>query len=202
MDSGAVVTFDEEISSDENSKAELVKGQTQIIRLGEKTIAAVLRRKIADTDRSLAGFVTVAGDFWSEGVSDSNYLPITSQFRNGGSAWLTPTSDSTPAIFRVMVGIDSTTEIKAYSGQLKIIYFASETPADSTNSLGEARLNDEVLADRGRVAMPKNTIILSAGEKIGFSSSGKIVYKNSFSPDDIDEKTDWVNWNLARDQIK
>jgi hypothetical protein len=116
-----------------------------------------------------------------------------------GSSVMSPVADieGNNSIYRVSVGDDGSTEVKLYKGSIKIERSyrnkenleISKNPEDSGKTVEASKEPEYWIKE------------LSPYQKLVVSSDGQIVYHGDFSVDDIDEKTEWVEWNKKRDNI-
>ena len=101
-------------------------------------------------------------------------------------------SDTGFTILRFAIGTDSTVEARAYEGTVVATLFNLDIAIDS--------INDNAFPEY--VDSTGKRLYLHLLEKILLTNQGKLVFQGAFTPDDIDEKTDWVDWNKTRDNIK
>ena len=99
------------------------------------------------------------------------------------------------AVARFSVGQDGSAEIKVYDGQidLKILPVTVEPESTSFDSASYEA------ADTLEAIAPEKEVLLEENRKIIVTSGGEIVFQGAFDIDDLDEDTDWVRWNMARD---
>ncbi len=104
--------------------------------------------------------------------------------------------------FRVDVGEDSSTVLKVYEGEVRV-----------TNAPGRKDLMPKELPQQGRqqIEGPKQVqgprqvtfeewyYIVKNMQEIRIAKNGQLLSSGSFSANDPEEQTAWVQWNLARD---
>ena len=52
------------------------------------------------------------------------------------------------------------------------------------------------------VSLEEWALIVKSMQKVKVDKNGRVIHSGDFSRNDEDEKTDWVLWNLTRDQQK
>jgi hypothetical protein len=177
-----VLAHGDKIQTSKKSRAELTITANAIIRIDQNSTIGVNKQ----TD-SLPISETLAklgpGDFWGRFSGLDSSFKLVSPLKSSSSLTLT-FPDTAFTRFRISIGTDSTFEARQYSGTMVLSFSKPDSVRDSLNIE-----NNQI----------ENSVFLKSSEKILVTSSGKIVFKGVFSPEDIDEKTEWVDWNKTRD---
>lgn len=181
-ESSMVLVPGDKIQTSNESRAELAIAADKSIRIDQNSTIAL--KKYPDSLSILPTTINlVQGDFWGQFSGLDTLFELVCPLKSGNSLNL-KCPDTTFAIFRIGIGADSTFEARLYDGTMIIFFSKPDSLRDSLNS---------------GYYHSSNSVLLKSSEKILISSSGKIVFKGAFSPDDIDEKTEWVEWNKTRD---
>jgi hypothetical protein len=193
----------DKIQAGKKSKAELTLSDGQIIRLGQNSTIALMNVADSKSDTSLTGdiqsslipksFQLIEGDFWSfdKGSLNKSRKLFFESFKKG-TVEIAPNPDTGIVVLRILIGADSTVEARVYEGTAAVTLNGLEATVDSTNDIAFPEYTDSTGIK----------LCLYPSEKILMTYRGKLVFKGSFARDDIDEKTDWVDWNKTRDNIK
>lgn len=107
----------------------------------------------------------------------------------------------TGTTLRLSFDSDSTTQLKVYKGTVNI-----------TNAPEDAKLEPKTIEPyevpgphevQGphEVSMEQWFYIVKSMQQLTVDKNGQVVSKGSFSTNDVDEKTNWVKWNLQRDRV-
>ncbi len=178
------------IRTKKESNAEIHLGDTQYLRIAPMTIISV--DSVLYKDRVPVSFRVIinSGDVWGDLKKKGNSTrldiqsgPINTNIENG--------------IFRISVGADGTTELKIYEGTASIEHSADSASADTLTKPKALEHSKPDSAVAENITAWKAS--LGPMEKLIVTAKGKIVYTGKFSPDDIDEKSEWVDWNKKRD---
>jgi hypothetical protein len=172
----------DKIQTSKKSRAELALAAHTIIRIDQNSTLDINKQ----TDSLLINPIFVQltqGDFWGRILSPDSAFELICPLKSGNSIALT-FSDTASSICRISIGPDSTFEARVYGGAIALTFSKPDSIRDSLNSL---------------YYLTPNSALLKSSEKILLTSSGRMVFKGTFSPEDKDEKTDWVDWNKTRD---
>lgn len=179
------------------SRAELELLELDIIRMAPETTIDIVKLydetkgKVKETKINIED-----GDIWAKiGKKDEKMnFDITTPV---AAAAITGT------VFRMGVGTDSTTELKVYHGEVQITNAPENTSLQPQYVPGtkptEISGPHEVPGPR-EVSMDEWLFIVKNMQSISIGSDGKVKSVGTFSTTDTDEQTDWVKWNLERDQ--
>ncbi|MFH1861317.1 MAG: FecR family protein [bacterium] len=179
------------------SRAELTLRELDIIRMAPMTIVDIVRlyeETKAGNDETRIH--VEKGDIWAlvgekkEKVNFDVSTPVAGAAIKGTR-------------FSISVAEDSTTTLKVYKGE---VYIANQ-PSGSTLSPEELPATPpRHIEGPKQIPGPQQVIfeewyyIVKSMQKIKIGSHGELLTAESFSPDDPEEKNDWVQWNLERDK--
>ncbi len=178
----AVISAGDSAKTLANSRAEIQLIDNNVIRIGSSTIIGIGEK----------GELTLrSGEIWTV-ISRVGQIPsmmikspvIIAEIRE--------------AISRFSVGEDGSTEIKVYNGQIDIRVLPVTVEPESLSS-------DSIFheaADTLEAVTGEKEVLLGAGHKIIVTSGAEIVFHAPFGPNDSDEDTDWVRWNIDRDKSR
>ncbi len=96
---------------------------------------------------------------------------------------------------------DSSTELKVYSGEVRITNAPEKTNLQPLNiGLHEIEGPREIAGPR-EVSMQEWVYIVKNMQRIILDKQGKITQVGNFNLNDKEEQSDWVKWNLQRDNF-
>ena len=180
------------------SRAELDLAEMDIIRLAPRTIVDVVKLYEETKDSKLQTSLNLEeGELWASvhKVESDTKFDISAPI---AAAAITGT------VLRMKVGDDTTTQLKVYEGEVEIrkkeTALVQPVPMQSlkpTEVPGPTEVQGphEVTADEW-------VKIVKAMQQITISKKGEIISWSGFSPDDEEEKTDWVQWNQNLDRLR
>ncbi len=199
-----VRTFDE-------SRAEMELRELDVIRLAPNTTIDIVKLYEETVEHRDETMINVEeGDLWAlvDEVSADASFQVNSPV--AGSA-ITGTS------LRISVGGDSTTQLKVYTGEV-VITNAPErqdiTPLNlptiepTQGAVPGSIQGPSSVAGPASVAGPKSVsleqwvYIVKNLQQIRIDSRGQVLSSGDFSMNDLDEKSDWVKWNLERNRLR
>jgi hypothetical protein len=165
----------------EDSKLEFELSGNGLFRIGPLSTTGIVTGNFDKPD-------FVSGSMWADFTSMENestlrcYLPYLTVYSKNAKC-------------RFVCGTDCSTEIRVYSGSLKLYWRQVPDSEDTSRALrhypcGQDSLN--IIRDF--------TLVIGENRKVILSSKGDIVFQGSFSPSDPDEQTEWVRWNLNREK--
>jgi len=188
---GTAIAVGDSIKTIENSKVEFTLRDNGTFRMGPQSGCIIE----IDFSRTSIYPDLSYGDIWADlktkGQNDVR----------GMTRLMLPAVEinSNQAVARFVAGTDCTSEMKCY----KYDFIASRREwyglADTAvlNGIKNYRCQpDSTMPD----SLSKWIEELVQGQKLISSSRGYVIFKSEFSPDDPDEATDWVRWNLERDR--
>jgi hypothetical protein len=177
----------------QRSRAELELLELDFIRIAPETIIDIVKlyeetkQKIKETQISVQ-----EGDIWA----NINKKKDNTKFRISAPVAV---AAITGTILRIGVDADSTTELKVYNGEVQI------TNAPEKTDLTPKRINVHEVPGPYQVPGPHEVsleewiYIIKNMQKIVIDKKGQVTEVGEFKKTDKDEQTDWVKWNLQRD---
>lgn len=197
-DTLTVFLSQDRIRTDDRTNAEFALEGKTVLRLGPSSTVSISVVESAHAIDSGVVLTGLAGDIWinEARVDSTSRLSVSWAFRERLAA-VSSLADTVPAVYRVAVGVDSTTEIKVYQSSVSVRFFGIETLADSASAANYLERESRNLTDRPR--SDEFELILQAYQNLLLAASGKIVYQGAFTPDDPDENNTWIEWNKTRD---
>ena len=188
------VNSGEQVRTYKKSRAELELLQLDIIRMAPETTIDIVKLyeetkdKVKETKLNLQ-----QGDIWAK-LSEKNSKMTFDITTPVAAAAITGT------VLRMGVAQDSTTELKVYKGEVRVSNAVTQ-PLNSQKGIGkptEVPGPHEVPGPR-EVTVEEWYFIIKEMQKISISKSGVVQYVGEFGLNDADEQTDWVRWNLNRE---
>jgi len=179
-----------------DSRAELELLEMDVIRMAPQTTLDVLKLYAETREKRREVKLHVEqGDIWAkidnkEGKAKFDIsTPIT-------VAAITGTT------LRLTANDDSTTRMKVYQGEVQI------TNAPQNAQLQPQSIQPHEVPGPHQVPGPYEVgvqqwlYIVKSMQQITVNKQGQVVNVGEFSSNDLDEKTDWVKWNKARDRVR
>lgn len=178
------------------SRAELELLELDVIRMAPETIIDIVKLyEETKTQQTETKINLEQGDIWAK---------INKKDKDAKFDISAPVAVAaiTGTVLRMNVSADSSTELKVYTGEVKI------TNAPENTSLVPQMINVhevpgpyEVPGPR-EVSMEEWIYIVKNMQKIVLDKNGKVQNVGKFSLSDQDEQSSWVRWNLQRDQLR
>ncbi len=181
----------------QRSRAELELIDLDMIRMAPETTIDIVKLyeetkgKLKETKINLQ-----EGDIWANLNKKTSTVTFDITTPVAGAA-------ITGTVFRMNVKQDSTTELKVYTGEVKVSNVPEKIktePQKIFKKPHEVPGPHEVPAPK-EVTLDEWVYIVKNMQKIVIDTNGKVQSYGSFSSDDSDEQSDWVQWNLQRDKI-
>lgn len=182
----------------QRSRAELELIDLDVIRMAPETTIDIVKLyeetkgKLKETKIDIQ-----EGDIWAnlEKKDSSVKFDIT-----------TPVAGAaiTGTVFRMNVKQDSTTELKVYNGEVKVTNAPEKLQPDSQKTFQkphEVPGPQEVPGPK-EVSLDEWVYIVKNMQKIVIDNSGNVQSYGDFNAADPDEQTEWVQWNLQRDNAE
>ncbi len=176
------------------SRAELDLAQLDIIRLAPRTIIDIVKLYEETKEKKLETKIKVEeGELWA----NVHEVEMDTQFDISAPI---AAAAITGTVLRVKVDDDSTTQIKVYKGEVKVSKPAEQEAPKADRSLAPKKVQGPTeVAGPKEVTVDEWVEIVKAMQQITINKKGQIVSSSSFSKDDQDESTDWVQWNKRQD---
>lgn len=190
------VNSGDRIRTYKRSRAELELLQLDIIRMAPETTIDIVKLYEETKGKSKETKIDLQqGDIWAKlGKKDATMkFDITSPV--AGAA-------ITGTVLRMGVGADSSTQLKVYSGEVRI----SNVPEKTNITPQEIGKPHEVpgpheIPGPHAVSLDEWVYIVKSMQKIVIGHNGQVESVGEFSLQDKDEQTEWVKWNLKRDKM-
>ena len=190
------VNSGDKIRTYKRSRAELELLQLDIIRMAPETTIDIV--KLYEETKGKAKETKIKlqqGDIWAKlGEKDASMKFDISSPVAGAAI--------TGTVLRMGVQSDSTTNLKVYSGEVRISNVPEKTNI-TPQQIGkphEVPGPHEIPGPR-EVSMEEWVYIIKSMQQITIGNNGQVQSVGSFSMQDTDEQTDWIKWNLERDRM-
>ena len=179
-----------------NSRAELELRELDVIRLAPRTTIDIV--KLYDdtkTHKDQTQIDVVEGDIWAmvntvdAGAEFTLNTPVAGAAIKG-------------TVFRISVGDDASTQLKVYEGEVRIgnaIDNPNVTAQNIPTGMPVKATGPNRVAGPREVTLNEWVRIVNKMQVINIDKNGNYISAGDFSPDDHDEQSDWVQWNLDRD---
>lgn len=179
------------------SRAELKLAELDEIRMAPKTTIDILKLYAETKDKIReANILLQEGDLWAN-VSSKDKKDMS--FSIG-----TPVAVAaiTGTILRMSVTTDSSAELKVYHGEVILSHGPQSNKAIPRNITPHEIPGPHEVPGPREVSLEEWALIVKSMQKVKVDKNGRVIHSGDFSRNDEDEKTDWVLWNLTRDQQK
>jgi len=191
----STVISGERVRTFSESRAELEIARLDRVRMAPRTTIDILKlyEETVEQERESA-IVLQSGELWAHvgKKSGAKRFSITTPV---AAAAITGTT------LRLSVGADSSTELRVYAGEVVLSRVVGQDSIRSAHPGAPHQVPGpaEVAAPR-EVTLEEWRLIVRSMQRVRVDGRGEVVQSGSFSPEDPDEQSDWVNWNRARDQ--
>ena len=176
------------------SRAELTLLELDVIRMAPQTTLDVMELYVQTREKRRSVKVHLAeGDIWAE---------VNNEIGKADFDISTPVAVAaiTGTTLRMHVNADSTTQLKVYQGEVKI----SRLEKEKSDEHQSKSLEPHEIAGPREVTGPHEVSetewlhIIKAMQQITIDKSGNILNMGNFHVSDLEEQTEWVNWNHQR----
>lgn len=178
------------------SRAELELLELDMIRMAPETIIDVVKLyEETKTQQKETKIALQKGDIWAKikKKDKANKFDISAPVA---------VAAITGTVLRMGVTADSSTELKVYNGEVKITNAPQKTNlTPKTIKPYEVPAPYEIEGPH-EVSMEEWVYIVRNMQKIIFDKKGRLKQVGNFSSTDKDEQSDWVKWNLQRDNLR
>jgi hypothetical protein len=191
----SVITGDR-VRTYKRSRAELELLELDMIRMAPETIIDVVKLyEETKTQEKETKIALQKGDIWAK-IKKKDKLTKFDISAPVAVAAITGT------VLRMGVSADSSTELKVYNGEVKITNAPEKTNlTPKTIEPYEVPGPYEIEGPR-EVSMEEWVYIVRNMQKIIFDKRGQVKHVGEFNLTDKDEQSDWVKWNLQRDNFQ
>jgi hypothetical protein len=178
-----------------DSRAELDLAKLDIVRLAPKTIIDIVKLYEETKEKKVQTQLQVEqGEIWA----NVHQVEMTTQFDIGAPL---AAAAITGTVLRMKVDEDSTTQLKVYHGEVRM-YKPEQVQAPAQLNAPQQVPGPHKIEGPHRVGVDEWFAIVKSMQQITIDKDGKVVSSGAFSPQDEDEKTKWIQWNLARDKAR
>jgi hypothetical protein len=178
----------------QRSRAELDLAQFDIVRLAPRTIIDVVKLYEETKEKKAATEIKLEqGEIWAS----VHEVEVSAQFDISApvaAAAITGTN------LRMSVAEDSTTQLKVYKGEVKITNAPDNKDLKPKSIVPHQVPGPHEIPGPREVSLEEWMYIVKSMQQITFDRKGKILSMGSFSNEDKDENSSWVNWNKRRDE--
>ena len=177
------------------SRAELELLELDVIRMAPETIIDIVKLyEETKTQQTETQISIEKGDIWAK---------IKKKDKDTKFDISAPVAMAaiTGTVLRMSVDQDSSTELKVYNGEVRITNAPEKTNLQPLNiGLYEIEGPREISGPR-EVSMQEWVYIVKNMQRIILDKQGKITQVGNFNLNDKEEQSDWVKWNLQRDNF-
>ena len=178
------------------SRAELELLKLDLIRMAPETIIDVV--KLYEETRTQQKETKIAlqkGNIWAK-IKKKN------KSTNFDISAPVAVAAITGTVLRMGVKADSSTELKVYNGEVKITNAPEKTNLTPKTIKPYEIPGPHEIQGPHEVSMEEWVYIVRNMQKIILDNKGNVKKVGNFSLTDKDEQSDWVKWNLQRDNIR
>jgi len=176
------------------SRAELDLAQLDIIRLAPRTEVDIIRLYEETREKQVSTQIHLAeGEIWGAvgKIEAETEFDVSAPI---AAAAITGT------VFRLKVETDSTTQLKVYSGEVRITNAIDKKEPAIHSPIPRQIEGPRQIAPPHEVSVEEWMVIIQSMQQVTIDKQGRIVSQGSFSHKDKDEKDPWVLWNKKRDE--
>ncbi len=191
----SVVISGERVRTFAESRAELEIARLDRVRMAPRTTIDILKLYEESVDQKRESAILLqSGELWahvdkkSSGQRFSISTPV-------AAAAITGTT------LRLRVDADSSAELRVYSGEVVLSRItATDSLRKGLSSAPRQVQGPTEVAPPLEVSLEEWRLIVRSMQKVRVDGRGEVVQSSSFSHEDPEEQSDWVNWNRERDQ--
>ena len=179
------------------SRAELELLKLDVIRMAPETTIDIVKLyeetkgKIKETKISLQ-----QGDIWAKLSQKSEQVKFDISSPVAAAA-------ITGTVLRIGVSDDSTTQVKVYTGEVRVSNISETKSLAPSESFAPQEVPGphEIQGPR-EISLDEWVYVVKSMQSIVIGNDGKVKQYGDFSIEDPDEKTDWIKWNIQMDNLK
>ncbi|NQT24923.1 FecR domain-containing protein [candidate division KSB1 bacterium] len=179
------------------SRAELNLAEMDVVRLAPRTIIDIVKLYEETKDKQVETAIHLEqGELWASvhKVEADTKFDITAPI---SAAAITGT------VLRLNVADDTTTQLKVYEGEVKI----KSRPQKMSQTVPHSLVPHEVSGPTEVPGPHEVTVeqwfhIIKNMQQITIDKKGNVVSVGDFTENDVEEKSDWVQWNKSLDEIR
>lgn len=179
-----------------NSRAELELLELDVIRMAPQTTLDVLKLYAETREKRREVKLNLnKGDIWAK---------IDNKAGKAKFDISTPITVAaiTGTTLRMTANADSTTRMKVYRGEVRITNAPQNTQLQPKSIRPHEIPGPHEVPGPYEVGFQQWLYIVKSMQQITVNKQGSVVSVGEFSSNDLDEKTDWVRWNKARDRLR
>ena len=191
----SVITGDR-VRTYKRSRAELELLELDMIRMAPETIIDVVKLyEETKTQKKETKIALQKGDIWAKikKKDKSTKFDISAPVA---------VAAITGTVLRMGVSADSSTELKVYNGEVQITNAPEKTNLTPKTIKPYEVPGPYEIEGPHEVSMEEWVYIVRNMQKIILDKQGKVTHVGSFNTNDKDEQSDWVKWNLQRDNLR
>ena len=180
------------------SRAEVNLAELDIIRLAPRTIVDFTKLYRETKEQKVETEINLKeGEIWAS----VHEVEMETEFDISAPV---AAAAITGTVLRMNVGQDSTTQLKVYTGEVKITNAPQRTDLQIKQVGAPREVKGPVQVQGPReVSKEEWLYLVKSMQQLTFNKNGKVISQGSFSENDKDEKDDpWVKWNKERDAIR
>jgi len=178
------------------SRAEMELLELDMIRMAPETIIDIVKLYEETKNQQTQTKITLQkGDIWAKikKKDKSTKFDISAPVA---------VAAITGTVLRMGVTADSSTELKVYNGEVQITNAPEKTNLTPKTIKPYEVPGPYEIQGPHEVSMEEWVYIVRNMQKIILDKKGKIKQVSDFNLTDKDEQSDWVKWNLQRDNIR
>jgi len=176
------------------SRAELDLEKLDIIRLAPQTIIDILKLYEETEEKKLKTQIKLEqGEIWAK----VHKIKMDTEFDISAPV---AAAAITGTVLRLKVQEDTTTQLKVYSGEVKITNAPEKTSLKAKSLVVHEVPGPHEIPGPREVSVKEWLYIVKSMQQITFDKKGKVLSKGVFTSQDDDEKSDWILWNQKRDK--
>ena len=190
-----VVTGDK-VRTYRKSRAELDIAKLDIIRLAPRTIIDILKLYEETKEKKIKTAIHLEeGELWAA----VHEIEVETEFDISAPI---AAAAITGTVLRMNVGADTTTQLKVYKGEVKITNAPQKKNLQPQSIVPQEVPGPQEIPGPHEVTLDEWVYIVRAMQQITIAANGTVVSKGSFSTEDSDEKSSWIEWNKQRDKSR
>lgn len=194
---GSEIISGDKVRTLRDSRAELTLRDLDIIRLAPLTTIDIVRLyEESKEGRDETQIDVEQGDIWALVGEVEEEAAFNISTPVAGAA-------ITGTRFRISVDENSSTILKVYEGEVRVTNLPDKedlVPQELPETGPKQIQGPKQIPGPRQVTFEVWYYIIKNMQEIRIGKDGQLLASGSFSPDDPDEQTKWVKWNLKRDQ--
>ncbi len=191
----STVISGERVRTFTESRAELEIARLDRVRMAPRTTIDILKLYEESVEHQRESAIQLqSGELWAHVGKKS-----------GGQRFSISTPVAAAAItgttLRLSVDADSCAELRVYSGEVVLSRVtAGDSLRKGLSSAPQQVQGPTEVAPPREVSLEEWRLIVRSMQRVRVDARGEVVQSGSFSREDPEEQSDWVNWNRERNQ--